>query len=64
MFRWLRRWRTRLDDDAADTATPLSDVDELEELTRILRETGEAFSLDNEDRRSDDVISITERRRL
>jgi hypothetical protein len=61
MFRWLRRWRTGLDDDAEDPAALLPDVGRLEELTRILREAREAVSRDAENRPSDNVTSLSER---
>jgi hypothetical protein len=64
MFRWLRRWRTGWDDDAGDPAALLPDVEELEELTRILREAREAVSLDTENRPFDDATSLSARRPL
>ncbi len=61
MFRWLRRWRTGLDDDAEDQAALLRDVSQIEELTRILQQAREAVSLDTEIRPSDNVTSLSER---
>ena len=48
LIRWLRRWRERDDRHLFKSATPLPDIDPIEELGRLV---GEAQECDAEDER-------------
>ncbi len=41
MMRWLRRWRERDDLHLIKSATPLPDIDPIEELDRLISEAQE-----------------------
>lgn len=62
MFRWLKQWRTGLNDGGGRSVALVPDVEKLEELTRILREAREAVSLAVETRPPDNIASLSQRR--
>jgi hypothetical protein len=53
-MRWLRRWRERDDRHLIKSATPLPEIDPIEELARIV---GEAQERDAEDERRFERLS-------
>jgi hypothetical protein len=53
-MRWLRRWRERDDRHLFKAATPLPEIDPVEELARIV---GEAQESDAEDERRFDRLA-------
>ena len=46
MMRWLRRWRERDDRHLIKSATPLPDIDPIEELARIVGDAQERDAMD------------------